>query len=120
MADHDGHFVVSFVPSGVPVGAYRIQARASTGEAVAPLEIAGPPVVGEAGQLPGQDEARAGAQPLDGPVDTDGLLANPVTEGPTSAPADLGRTTLVVASVVGVALAFGIIVGRRTHSPDRS
>jgi hypothetical protein len=116
MADYEGHFVVSFlVPAGVPVGGYRILARSIVDQADARIEVAGPPLVGEAGQLPGQDEALAGVQPSAGQAPGGNPLVNPLTPDPTNPPADLGLTALVVIIVVGLALGIGVVTRARSR-----
>jgi hypothetical protein len=115
-ADYEGHFrSFLIVPADVPVGEYRVRAQMATEQATTSIVVAGPPIAGEDGQLPGQDEAFAGAaasaagptaQPVSGP-------ASGVVQRTTPPGADIPTTLLVVAAVVALAVLLGTVLRSR-------
>jgi len=115
-ADHEGHFrLFLIVPAEVPTGEYHVRAQMATEQATTAIVIAGPPVAGEEGQPPGQDEALAGAAaPAVGP--TAPVIAEPAS-GPvfpaTPPGAHIPTMVLVVAAVVALALLLGTVLRSR-------
>lgn len=134
-ADYEGHFqVFVIVPADIPTGTYTVHAESAVERASAPLVVAGAPIGGEEGQLPGQDEARAGVLPgASGAAVVDGSGGETIVDGPDAAPVNVSILPVVVIGAVVAAVAFGAALRTRSsrmptdwrpnksrtrHSPD--
>jgi hypothetical protein len=116
VADYEGHFqVFVIVPVDIPTGGYTVQAESAVERASAPLVVAGSPIGGEEGQLPGQDEARAGVLPVgSGAAVEGGSGATSSVEGTGAPPGNVGIVLVVLIGAVIAALVFGTVARARS------
>ena len=114
IADYEGHFqVFVIVPVDVPSGEYTVHAESTVERASAPLVVAGLPIGGEEGQLPGQDEARAGVVATADPATVDATSSR-VVDAPDSDAAG-ASALLAVLGAVAAAFVFGAITRARAR-----
>jgi hypothetical protein len=116
VADYEGHFqMFVIVPVDIAAGRYTVHAESAVERASAPLVVAGPPLGGEEGQLPGQDEARAGVQPgASGPGVVESGRGASSVDGYDARPVKVSILLLIVIGAVVAALAFGALVRTRS------
>lgn len=104
-AEYEGHFRAFLaIPVDVPPGEYRVRAQTATETATTSVLVAGPPVGGEEGQLPGQDESFAGV-PTTGSASI-APVAVPTIQSDRPG-ADVKGTSAIIAVVVGLAILVG-------------
>jgi hypothetical protein len=110
-ADFEGHFRVFLaIPTDIPQGTYRVRARMESEEAATEVVIAGLPVGGDEGQLPGQDEALAGAGAADSPLASAGAPGEVTQAAPVQSPEE-PPNVILLAGVVGVAIISALLLG---------
>jgi hypothetical protein len=118
-ADQEGHFLVYLaIPADLPGGDCSIRARSEVEEAIVPIVVAGASVGGEEGQLPGQDEAFAGAPPSIGVAPLagqSGAVTQPRSLAPAqpTPPANISLIVLAVGGALVAAFALGGFARRR-------
>jgi hypothetical protein len=120
VADHEGHFqVFVIVPLDIPTGSYTVLAESDIERTSAPLVVAGLPIGGEEGQLPGQDEARAGVLPVaSGAAVEGGNGATSSMEDADAAPVNVWIALVVLVAAVIAALVFGTALRARSSRAE--